>query len=136
LHHRRNAFRSSGDEKHIIVLFNDKTWSQFDDMWKTALLEDSCPDVIVASNRTKPRRSSGKIWRELSGVRGKIGSATGAGSGFASLVQAGECGQMCCVAKNVSLARRLIASTRGTWLRFACRSREIVRLLTKSLAQS
>ncbi len=64
------------DERHIYVLYSDKTWSIFDDMWTSALPEDSCPSVSVRQGMVKPRRGFGKVWCEQPSVRAKLGAAT------------------------------------------------------------
>ncbi len=81
------------DEKKIIVLRNDKTWSSFDDTWTNALPEDSCPSVSVPG--IKPKRGFGKVWCEQANVRAKIGAATGNEIGlYSALVQKFERGQV------------------------------------------
>lgn len=62
------------EDKKILVVFNDRSWSAFDDAWTNALPEDSCPGVSVVG--TKPKRGFGKVWCEQSAVRTKIGAAT------------------------------------------------------------
>jgi len=63
------------DDKRILVLFNDKTWLQFNDTWTSALPEDTCPTVTVASGLLKPRRGFGKLWCDQPAVRAKLGAA-------------------------------------------------------------
>jgi len=91
----RGAMFWREDEKRIIVLFGDKTWSAFDDTWNNSLPEDSCPSVGVAGGLTKPRRGFGKVWCEQVNVRAKLGAATAAEFGaYPALAQRFERGQM------------------------------------------
>lgn len=62
------------DERRIIVLFNDRGWSVFDDTWVGGA-EDSCPSSGVSAG-LKPKRGFGKVWCEQPAVRAKIGAAT------------------------------------------------------------
>ncbi|MEW5719874.1 MAG: hypothetical protein AB1817_14695 [Chloroflexota bacterium] len=83
------------DEKRIIVLFNDKTWLQFNDTWTSALPEDGCPTVTVAAGLLKPKRGFGKLWCDQSAVRAKLGAATeNEIGGYAALAQKFERGQI------------------------------------------
>ncbi len=63
------------EDKRILVLFDDKTWLQFNDTWTSALPEDTCPTVSVASGLLKPKRGFGKLWCEQPAVRAKLGAA-------------------------------------------------------------
>lgn len=83
------------DEKRIVVLFNDKTWLQFNDTWTSALPEDGCPTVTVAPGLLKPKRGFGKLWCDQSAVRAKLGAATeNEFGGYAALAQKFERGQV------------------------------------------
>ena len=83
------------DEKRIVVLFNDKTWLQFNDTWTNTLPEDVCPTVTVASGLLKPKRGFGKAWCDQSAVRAKLGAATENEIGvYAALTQKFERGQV------------------------------------------
>lgn len=63
------------EDNRLLVLFNDKTWLQFNDTWTNALPEDSCPTVTVASGLIKPKRGFGKMWCDQPAVRAKLGAA-------------------------------------------------------------
>ncbi len=83
------------DEKRIVVLFDDKTWLQFNDTWTSALPEDGCPTVGVAAGLLKPKRGFGKLWCDQSAVRAKLGAATeNEIGGYAALAQKFERGQV------------------------------------------
>ncbi len=83
------------DEKRIVVLFNDKTWLQFNDTWTNTLPEDVCPTVTVASGLLKPKRGFGKVWCDQSAVRAKLGAAIENEIGvYAELTQKFERGQV------------------------------------------
>ncbi len=69
------------DERHVYVLFSDKSWSVFDDNWTSGLPDDSCPSVSVRQGAAKPRRGFGKVWCDQANVRAKIGAATANESG-------------------------------------------------------
>ncbi len=74
------------DEKRIIVLFNDRSWSVFDDTWGGGA-EDSCPSIGVSVG-IKPKRGFGKVWCEQSVVRAQMGAATSPEQGpYASTLQ-------------------------------------------------
>jgi hypothetical protein len=64
------------DEKRIYILYSDKTWAAYDDMWTSGMPEDSCPAVTMAAGRIKPVRGFGRIWCGTSGVRAKAGDGT------------------------------------------------------------
>ena len=108
----RGAMFWREDEKHVYVLFSDKTWSQFDDAWNTTLPDDSCPSVAVTSGLTKPKRGFGKVWCEQSGARGKIGAATSAEVGFAPLTQKFEHGQ---IFAGTQTNQIFVLFTNGSW---------------------
>ncbi len=65
------------ESKIIFVLYDDKTWQIFNDTWQDPQPADSCPSISVPAGRQKPTRGFGKVWCTLSGVRNKIGAATG-----------------------------------------------------------
>lgn len=110
----RGAMFWREDEKHVYVLFNDapRAWTVFDDTWTTAQAEDACPSMTVAKGMTKPKRGFGKVWCAQSGVRAKIGAATGPETGFAPLTQKFERGQ---IFAGAQINQLFVLFTNGAW---------------------
>ena len=101
------------DEKRIVVLFNDKTWLQFNDTWTNAMSEDVCPTVTAASGLLKPKRGFGKVWCDQSAVRAKLGAAIENEIGvYAALTQKFERGQ---VFAGTDRARVHVLYSDGKW---------------------
>ncbi len=82
------------DTQRIVVLFDDKTWVEFDDTWVAGAPEDSCLNIGVSGNGIKPKRGFGKVWCEQTTVRAKIGAATTNEVGLDGIAQRFERGQM------------------------------------------
>jgi hypothetical protein len=91
----RGALFWREEDKRIFVLFDDKTWLQFNDTWAAPAPDDSCPGVTVASGLLKPKRGFGKVWCDQSAVRAKLGAATENEIGlYVALTQRFERGQI------------------------------------------
>jgi hypothetical protein len=83
------------EDKRILVLFNDKTWLQFNDAWTSALPDDACLNVAVAPGLVRPKRGFGKVWCEQPNIRAKIGAAVENEIGlYPALAQRFERGQI------------------------------------------
>ena len=83
------------DDKRIVIMFNDKTWLQFNDTWTNTLPEDVCSTVTVAPGLLKPKRGFGKVWCDQPAVRAKLGAAIENEIGvYATLTQKFERGQV------------------------------------------
>lgn len=58
----------------IYIIYNDGTWAVYEDTWNTSLPIDD-PSIVPPPGRFQPVRGIGKVWREQSGVRTKLGWA-------------------------------------------------------------
>lgn len=65
------------DDKYILVLFSDKTWTGQNDTWQSPQPDDSCPSIVAGPGLIKPLHGFGKIWCMGTNIRNKIGGATG-----------------------------------------------------------
>ncbi|MBI5650679.1 MAG: Ig-like domain-containing protein [Chloroflexi bacterium] len=71
----------------ILVLFSDGSFNRFTDTWVEGMPELDT-SIAPPSGVLQPVRGFGKVWRENSNVRNKIGWATASEKGFTSTWQA------------------------------------------------
>jgi hypothetical protein len=71
----------------ILVLFSDGSLNRFSDTWVEGMLELDT-SIAPPPGLLQPVRGFGKVWRENSNVRNKIGWATASEKGFTSTWQA------------------------------------------------
>jgi murein DD-endopeptidase MepM/ murein hydrolase activator NlpD len=69
------AMPGAADTRGIIyVIYNDGTWESFLDTWDSSQPSND-PNIAPPPGRFQPERGIGKLWREQTGVRGKLGWA-------------------------------------------------------------
>ncbi len=74
--------------KVIVVLYNDNKGEQYDDTWSEGMPESSSePQFQAPAGYYQPVRGFGKLWRENSTVRTKIGWGTAPEEGFDTVWQ-------------------------------------------------
>jgi hypothetical protein len=80
----------SGDsfvlQRQILVLYNDGQYAQYEDTW-TEGQPESDPSIVPPSGLYQPIRGFGKVWRENTSVRNKLGWATTSEQGFDTIWQ-------------------------------------------------
>jgi LysM repeat protein len=70
-----DALPGSADTRRTIyVIYNDGTWETFVDSWDESQPSND-PSIMPPGGRFQPERGIGKLWRENTGVRGKLGWA-------------------------------------------------------------
>ena len=72
--------------KSIFVFYKDERWQRFDDTWMEDQAE-SDPGIVASEGRYQPIRGFGKVWREQSDVRERLGWALGVELAFESKLQ-------------------------------------------------
>jgi LysM repeat protein len=77
---------SSDQRNTIYVIYNDHTWETFIDSYQPGQPEND-PAMVPPADRVQPVRSIGKLWRENSAVRGKLGWAYAPEQAFSGRVQ-------------------------------------------------
>ena len=70
----------------IFVLYDDQTWAQFNDTFQDGEPE-SDPAIVPPAGYHQPTRGFGKLWRETSTVRERLGWALEQERGFQTLWQ-------------------------------------------------
>ncbi len=70
----------------IFVLYNDGQFEQLDDTWQAGDLE-SDPTIMPPEALYQPVRGFGKVWREQSAVRERLGWALAPEQGFTTMIQ-------------------------------------------------
>lgn len=77
----------------IYVLYNDGTYQRFPDTWQSGVDPDST-GLAAPEGLQEPIRGFGKVWREMPGVRDRLGWATsgerGDAGGYSLALQGGE----------------------------------------------
>jgi hypothetical protein len=68
-------------QRQILVLYNDGSYEQYQDTWTEGEAE-SAPSIVPPAGLYQPVRGFGKLWRETSGMRDKLGWATVPEQGF------------------------------------------------------
>ncbi len=61
-------------EQTVIVLYDDGTFDRFEDTWESSQPVDD-PSIIPPAGLHQPKFGFGKVWREASGVRDRLGWA-------------------------------------------------------------
>jgi hypothetical protein len=70
----------------ITVLYNDRTWARYADLWSEGQPE-SDPAIVPPDGRFQPIRGFGKLWREQPMVRERLGWAVGVELAFQATLQ-------------------------------------------------
>jgi hypothetical protein len=68
-------------QRQILVFYNDGKYEQYQDTWMEGQPE-SDPSIVPPSGLYQPIRGFGKVWRESTGVRDRLGWATVPEQGF------------------------------------------------------
>jgi hypothetical protein len=68
-------------QRQILVFYDDGKYEQYQDTWMEGEAE-SDPSIVPPEGLYQPIRGFGKLWRETSGVRDKLGWATAPEQGF------------------------------------------------------
>lgn len=70
-----SALPGESDQRPTIyVIYNDGDWETIPDVWDSSQ-PASDPSIVPPANRFQPTNSLGKVWRENSTIRGRLGWA-------------------------------------------------------------
>ena len=101
------------DNKLIYALYNNGVWQAVQDVWKEGD-PASDPGMVPPWGYYQPIRGFGKVWRDESGVRARLGWATDQERGFSAAVEPFERGTMIWSDK----LGTFVLYQDGTWQRF------------------
>lgn len=101
------------DVNKIYALYANGSWQAFDDTWTPADPEWD-PALVPPAGAYQPRRGFGKVWRDHSTVRDRLGWATTEERGYHGAVQSFEGGTMLWS----NLRGIFILYNDGTWARY------------------
>jgi hypothetical protein len=73
-------------ENQIFVLYPDGSWERFDDTWTSDLPADD-PSIVPPDGLYQPIRGFGKLWRQNTTVRARMGWAVAPEQGYESAWQ-------------------------------------------------
>jgi hypothetical protein len=75
----------------IVVLYDDRSWQEFEDTWSLNQPE-SDPSYVPPAERFQPIRGFGKVWRDWPGARDRLGWALSHELAFETTFQSQDTG--------------------------------------------